>query len=177
MVSTHLKPDKLVVLPTATPGHAEKLRSPAVEVKVLGNRVECDNRGSDEYGRIIAVCLANGEEINAALVREGLAWAFVKFSDDYVTEELKARSNATGIWQAPTQTAWDFRAERWAVGEQEAPNGCPIKGNISGNGRIYHAPWSPWYNRTKISVEKGERWFCDEAEALAAGWRAPYWGR
>jgi hypothetical protein len=31
--------------------------------------------------------------------------------------------------------------------------------------------------QAKVSVKKGERWFCSEAEALKAGWRAPYWGR
>ena len=36
---------------------------------------------------------------------------------------------------------------------------------------------SPWYERTKLSSEKGERWFCTEREALDAGWRAPKWGR
>ena len=29
------------------------------------------------------------------------------------------------------------------------------------------------HNSTKINTNKGERWFCDEAEAVAAGWRAP----
>ena len=40
--------------------------------------------------------------------------------------------------------------------------------------RIYHTPWgSQWHRRTKISVDRGERWFCSEREALDAGWRAP----
>ena len=48
-----------------------------------------------------------------------------------------------------------------------------IKGNVARDGeRIYHTPWSPWYGRTKISEGKGERWFCDEGAAQAAGWRA-----
>jgi hypothetical protein len=34
-------------------------------------------------------------------------------------------------------------------------------------------PGSPAYERTKIDEAKGERWFCSEAEARAAGWRAP----
>ena len=42
---------------------------------------------------------------------------------------------------------------------------------ITKNGRIYHMPWSPWYGRVKIDTARGERWFCSEAEALAAGWR------
>lgn len=54
------------------------------------------------------------------------------------------------------------------------PSGrCLIKGNISQNGRIYHVPGSPSYDSTKIDESKGERWFCSEAEARAAGWRPP----
>jgi hypothetical protein len=49
---------------------------------------------------------------------------------------------------------------------------CAIKGNISGKGaRIYHVPGQRDYERTGIREEKGERWFCSEAEARAAGWR------
>ena len=55
--------------------------------------------------------------------------------------------------------------------EQAAPNGCAIKGNVTAHGRIYHMPWSPWYEQVKIEARKGKRWFCSEAEALAAGWR------
>lgn len=50
---------------------------------------------------------------------------------------------------------------------------CRIKGNISINTgeRIYHAPGQAYYEDTRISLEHGERWFCTEAEARAAGWR------
>jgi hypothetical protein len=40
--------------------------------------------------------------------------------------------------------------------------------------RIYHAPGGRWYSRTKINEAKGERWFCSEEEARAAGWRRAY---
>lgn len=142
-----------------------------------GKQVTCDNRGTDEYSRVLAVCFVDGADLNAVMVREGLAWAFVRYSDDYAGEESAARSAGVGVWQAKTETPWDFRARRWEVAVQEAPEGCPIKGNISKHGNIYHAPWSPWYKRTKISLNKGERWFCDEQQALDAGWRAPIWGR
>jgi endonuclease YncB( thermonuclease family) len=57
---------------------------------------------------------------------------------------------------------------------QSAPPGrCQIKGNISQSGRIYHVPGSPSYASTQIDESKGERWFCSEEEAQAAGWRAP----
>ena len=49
---------------------------------------------------------------------------------------------------------------------------CAIKGNISSSGkRIYHMPGQRYYDATKISVIKGERWFCTEQEAVRAGWR------
>ena len=50
---------------------------------------------------------------------------------------------------------------------------CRIKGNISSSGKIYHVPGSTNYDRTRIDESKGERWFCSEEEAKAAGWRAP----
>jgi len=74
--------------------------------------------------------------------------------------------------QRKTQAPWEYRAAQWTAGQQEAPEGCPIKGNINRKGeRIYDSPWGRDYARTKISPEKGERWFCDEAESVAAGWR------
>lgn len=49
---------------------------------------------------------------------------------------------------------------------------CNIKGNVSTQGeRIYHVPGQKYYNDTRISVSHGERWFCSEEEARAAGWR------
>jgi hypothetical protein len=53
------------------------------------------------------------------------------------------------------------------------PKPCRIKGNISEAGHIYHVPGSAHYSRTRVEPEKGERWFCTEEEAIAAGWRAP----
>src|SRR5262245_26469318 len=56
-------------------------------------------------------------------------------------------------------------------GAPEAPAGYTIKGNVTRNGKIYHMPSSPWYAQIRIAPDKGKRWFCTEAEAIAAGWR------
>ena len=54
------------------------------------------------------------------------------------------------------------------------PSGpCRIKGNISRSGKIYHVPGSRDYDETRIDESRGERWFCTQDEAKAAGWRAP----
>ena len=47
-----------------------------------------------------------------------------------------------------------------------------IKGNISSSGeRIYHVPGGQFYSKTNVNTGAGERWFCTESEARAAGWR------
>lgn len=55
------------------------------------------------------------------------------------------------------------------------PDWCasPIKGNISYDSgeRIYHVQGQEYYDETTIRPEYGERWFCTEDEARAAGWR------
>ncbi len=50
---------------------------------------------------------------------------------------------------------------------------CNIKGNISidTGERIYHVPGQKFYDMTRIDPAYGERWFCSEADARAAGWR------
>jgi phosphatidylserine/phosphatidylglycerophosphate/cardiolipin synthase-like enzyme len=53
-----------------------------------------------------------------------------------------------------------------------APANCEIKGNINRNGeRIFHKPGETFYDRVKVDQSAGERWFCSEQEAIAAGWR------
>ncbi len=52
------------------------------------------------------------------------------------------------------------------------PPGCEIKGNISAAGnKIYHRPGGADYDGIKIQTEKGERWFCNEDEAIRNGFR------
>lgn len=136
-----------------------------------GHQVRCDTRGVDKYDRMLGVCFVDAKDVNAEMVRRGLAWAFVKYSTTYVAIEAEARAQKIGIWQGEAQPAWDYRHQRWSSVESSAPAGCAIKGNITKNGRIYHMPWSPWYDQIKIEPEKGKRWFCSEGEAMAAGWR------
>jgi endonuclease YncB( thermonuclease family) len=143
----------------------------ALEKLIAGNPLRCDRRGLDKYGRTLAVCFVRGRDINAEMVRQGHAWAFVKYSSSYVKEEATARAEKRGIWQAANMPAWDHRQQHWNAAETQAPNGCAIKGNITKSGRIYHMPWSPWYAQIRIDPDKGKRWFCTEAEAIAAGWR------
>jgi len=126
---------------------------------VDGRTVECQAHDRDAYGRIIASCSAAGVDLNRHMVEKGLAWAFLTYSDAFAELEGEIRAAAIGIWQAPSETPWDYRANRWARAAEASPRpGCPIKGNVARGGeRIYHTPWSPWYGRTQINEAAGER--------------------
>jgi len=150
---------------------AGKRASKALRKIIAGQVVTCRSRGRGSYGRMLGVCSAGGLELNAEMVKNGFAWAFIKYSQSYIDEERGARNAGLGIWQGRCQPAWVYREARWKDGADVAPEGCAIKGNISRSGRrYYHMPWSPWYDRTKIESRKGERWFCNEQEAIQAGW-------
>ncbi len=109
-----------------------------------GSAVSCEPLDRDAYGRIIARCTANGADLAAVLASEGRVWAFHRYSEDYAEAEEAARADGLGIWQASTEPAWDYRADRWERAAEQAPDGCPIKGNVSSKDElIYHTPWSP----------------------------------
>ena len=153
----------------------------ALAEHIGGGPVNCDDRGRDRYGRVVAVCRHSGRDVNAWLVSEGWALAYRRYSLEYVDEEAAAKSARRGIWRGEFVPPWDWRrGERLAPRDRQPPRaagdargGCTIKGNISHNSgrRIYHMPGDRDYARTRIDPSRGERWFCSESEARAAGWR------
>jgi len=139
--------------------------------------VTCRVRDRDRYDRLVADCTVGGESVNAWLVREGWALAYRRYSVAYVDDEAAARTAKRGVWRSEFTPPWEWReAERHAppaaAASEASPPGCRIKGNINQrNQRIYHLPGDPDYDDTRIDPRHGERWFCSEAEARAAGWR------
>jgi len=136
----------------------------------------CRQMDVDRYGRIVARCTSRGVDMGEYIVREGWAWAYRRYGMDYDLTEKTAAAQGLGLWQRGGESHDAYR-ERDS-GRTAAPalaaaasGDCAIKGNISGNGRIYHLPGQEHYDRTGIDERRGERWFCSEAEAQAAGWR------
>ena len=138
---------------------------------VEGRAVRCAAHGTDRYGRRIASCDLDGQDLGQALVRAGLAFAYKKYSTRYVVEERAALRDGRGLWTSVVLQPEAFRAAK-APAPQVAPKGCAIKGNVSADGkRIYHVPGQVFYARTRVNTAKGERWFCSEYAARMAGWR------
>ena len=142
----------------------------------IGSRpVACSRLDQDRYGRVVAVCRAGGEDVNAWMVAAGWAFAYRQYSLRYVAEEMAAKAARRGVWRGDVVAPWDWRRGERIVGtETTVVRGgrCSIKGNISRGGeRIYHVLGGRFYDQTRIDTSRGERWFCSEAEARAAGWR------
>ena len=126
-------------------------------------------------------------DVNAWLVAEGWALAYRQYSVAYVEQESMARQSRRGMWRGEFVSPWDWRQGKrlrpslrgphiaTVTGERQQGGLCRIKANISRNSgkRIYHMPGDRDYVPTRISVERGERWFCSESEARSAGWRRP----
>lgn len=91
---------------------AGEAASSALRSLVSGKEVACEDRSKDRYSRMIGLCRAGGKDVSAEMVRLGLAWAFVRYSADYVGDEAKARLAVIGIWAHQCRPAWDWRAER-----------------------------------------------------------------
>ena len=86
----------------------------------------------------------------------------------FVASGLVAAAPIAGFTQVPAAAGPAVAAAKLPPNPQ-----CPIKGNINAKGeRIYHVPGGKSYDATSIAVSEGERWFCSESEAVAAGWRA-----
>ena len=148
----------------------------ALADKIGTRNVACDPIETDKYGRTVAVCRLGSLDLNGWLVEQGLGLAYRTYATAYVAQEDTARAEKRGLWAGTFTPPWDWRkGERIGPGGQLAPSagGCAIKGNISRKGeRVYHLPGSRDYARTRIDERAGERMFCSEAEAQAAGWRA-----
>lgn len=137
-----------------------------------GQIATCQEVDTDRYGRMVAKCFINGRDVGEDIVLSGYAEAYRQFSWDYDLAEKTAQIAGVGLWSSDMQTPSAFRADQRAANAQPVPDSCFIKGNISGSGRIYHMPHNRDYERTRINEAQGERWFCSEADAQAAGWRA-----
>lgn len=155
----------------------------ALSDKIGTRPVTCITRDIDRYGRSVAVCHQGSVDLNRWMVVHGHAVAYARYSRDYVADEASAKAAKAGIWAGSFTQPDEHRRQKSGRGtsarQDKPPQGaptadCQIKGNINARGeRIYHTPDRASWAKTRIDEGSGERWFCTEGEAEAAGWRRP----
>lgn len=141
-------------------GCLSKRAKDRLEELVLAKKVRLEELGKDNFGRTLAKVWQGDLLINKALVTEGLA-ALQQVqgklgADELELAEQEAMAAKRGIWSSE------------CTAEQA---GCVIKGNFhqGTKDRIYHLPECYNYKQININPNEGDRWFCGEAEAEAAG--------
>ena len=67
----------------------------------------CTGAERDRYGRLLAVCRVRGADINADMVRDGMAVSF----GEYHAEEQSARDDNRGLWAGTFERPSQYRAK------------------------------------------------------------------
>lgn len=85
----------------ATKFLGDKLKGQMIQVKVID---------IDRYHRIIGKVYVNGEDVNLALLKAGLAWHYKNYdkSIEYAQAEASAKNCKLGLWTQPnTMAPWN----------------------------------------------------------------------
>ncbi len=91
-------------------GRAAKARLAAL---VAGGPVACASRGHDRYGRMLGICSAgNVRDVGAALVQEGFAVDYSRYSNLYTSAARGARAAGRGIWRGRFEPPEQWRHRR-----------------------------------------------------------------
>jgi endonuclease YncB( thermonuclease family) len=88
---------------------AGKEASKAMLELLRGHKIACEAKDKDRYGRTVALCRADGRDLGAALVSAGMAWAFTRYSSDYVGQERTAIGAKLGVHGHDCEKPWDWR--------------------------------------------------------------------
>lgn len=74
-----------------------------------GKVIKCHGKKRDKYKRLIAVCFLQEINLNAYMVNKGWALAYRRYSKEYISEELEAKSRLSGMWRGDFIAPWDWR--------------------------------------------------------------------
>ena len=87
-----------------------KKASSKLKKLIDGQEVQCTNEGKDKYGRTLSICYANGVDLQAEMVRSGMAVAYLRYSNRYKNEMVEAMTAQVGIWGGPF-----VEPEQWRI--------------------------------------------------------------
>lgn len=95
---------------------AGKEATKAMADLIRGRHVECFDVTLDRYGRTVARCFADDVNLSAEMVRTGMAWAFTRYSVDYVAQEAEAKAARVGVHAHGCEPPWEYRARARTAG-------------------------------------------------------------
>jgi endonuclease YncB( thermonuclease family) len=82
--------------------------------KLISKRtITCELRDTDRWEAPFAICYTGSQDLGAAMVRQGWAVAYMRYSSMYVKLEDVARRERRGMWAGAFEMPWDSRALQW----------------------------------------------------------------
>ena len=84
----------------------------ALSSMVFGKSVTISSSGKDRYDRTLGVVFLGNGNVNAQMIRMGMAWHYKQYSDSVPMQGFEdyARANRIGLWSDPNPIApWDWR--------------------------------------------------------------------
>ena len=60
--------------------------------------VRCTDEGQDRYGRTLGICYVGEMDLQAEMVKSGMAVAYLRYSDRYEKEQNYAKKVKAGMW-------------------------------------------------------------------------------
>ena len=106
--------------------------------------------GTDKYGRTLGEIILGKQNVNLAMVRDGLAWHYKKYSQDklYAKAEKDARAAKRGLWSdAQPRPPWNWRHGGQARQRPLHPGSGKYWINSGSSTR--HNSGCEWFGRTK----------------------------
>ena len=73
--------------------------------------VRCSDEGQDRYGRTLGICYVGEMDLQAEMVKSGMAVAYLKYSDRYEQEQNFAKKVKAGMWSGEFQEPETWRRE------------------------------------------------------------------
>lgn len=87
----------------------------ALAAMVARQVVTVAENGPDRYGRTLGTVFVDGVNVNAAMVQQGMAWAYRQYVTDrsIIQLEAEARAARRGLWADPAPVEpWLFRRNK-----------------------------------------------------------------
>ncbi|WP_337876673.1 thermonuclease family protein [Elioraea sp.] len=94
------------------PWHCGAEAAAALRARIRGHVLTCREIERDRFGRAVARCRAGGQSVNAWMVREGLAVAYLRYSFAYLPEQIEAWWHGRGLWAGRFVHPEDHRHRR-----------------------------------------------------------------
>ncbi len=86
-----------------------KAATDALRGLIGAQSVRCDISGKDRYNRSLGTCWLGAVNLNQWMVASGWAVAYMRYSDQYQSDERAARQSKKNLWSSEFEMPWDWR--------------------------------------------------------------------